>query len=164
MVDNPVLEAGAVRRESSSLSRRTWPLSVSELTVRLLLCEIIAACRNYDMQFSQSSWVKERGRSVFFIGIFNNLRRKNQREIIVKGQLRRISRLYPDGGMVDVVDSKPTLRVRVRVPLWVLGWFIVFLKLSLTYWVECGLYHLEVIKWRRTLRLHTIGNLFLIII
>jgi hypothetical protein len=25
--------------------------------------------------------------------------------------------------------------------------------------VKCGLYHLEVIKWRRTLRLQTIGNL-----
>ena len=71
--------------------------------------------------------------------------------------------LFPDyarmAELVDAVDSKPTLRVRVRVPLWVLGWFIVILKLSFTQQVKCGLYHLEVIKWRRTLRLQTIGNL-----
>lgn len=52
MVDNPVLEAGAMRRESSSLSRRTWSLAISKLIVPLTALGKIAACSNYDMQFS----------------------------------------------------------------------------------------------------------------
>ena len=39
MADTPDLGSGAARRESSSLSRRTWSLSVSKLTVRLSLTE-----------------------------------------------------------------------------------------------------------------------------
>ena len=35
MVDNPALEAGAVRHESSSLSRRTWSLTISKLIAPL---------------------------------------------------------------------------------------------------------------------------------